>query len=141
MIKENKNVVYNWFESTFGMALLEMSKKMENLMVLSSDVSTSAGLDRFRKLNPNQYVEVGISEQNMIGMATGLAAENFDVVTTTFAPFQTIRCCEQIKINLGYMKHKIIFVGLASGLALGNLGYTHCCIEDIGILCLYQILQ
>ena len=64
----------------------------------------------------------------MIGMATGLAAENFDVVTTTFAPFQTIRCCEQIKINLGYMKHKIIFVGLASGLALGNLGYTHCCI-------------
>ena len=50
--------------ATFGMALLEMSKKMENLMVLSSDVSTSAGLDRFRKLNPNQYVEVGISEQN-----------------------------------------------------------------------------
>ena len=120
--------------ATFGMALLEMSKKMENLMVLSSDVSTSAGLDRFRKLSPDQYVEVGISEQNMIGMATGLAAENFDVVTTTFAPFQTIRCCEQIKINLGYMKHKIIFVGLASGLALGNLGYTHCCIEDIGIL-------
>ena len=84
-------------------------------MVLSSDVSTSAGLDRFRKLNPNQYVELGISEQNMIGMATGLAAENFDVVTTTFAPFQTIRCCEQIKVNLGYMKHKVIFVGLASG--------------------------
>jgi len=120
--------------ATFGMALLEISKDMEELMVLSSDVSTSAGLDRFRKLHPEKYVELGISEQNMIGVATGLSAENYNVVTTTFAPFQTIRCCEQIKVNLGYMKHKVTLVGLASGLALGNLGYTHCCIEDIGIL-------
>ena len=120
--------------ATFGMALLEISKKIENLIVLSSDVSTSAGLDRFRKMHPEKYVELGISEQNMIGVATGLSAENFNVVTTTFAPFQTIRCCEQIKINLGYMEHKVTLVGLASGLALGNLGYTHCCIEDIGIL-------
>ncbi len=120
--------------ATLGMALLEISQKMKDLIVLSGDVSTSAGLDRFRKLNPIQYVELGISEQNMIGVATGLSSENFNVVTTTFAPFQTIRCCEQIKINLGYMKHKVTLVGLASGLALGNLGYTHCCIEDIGIL-------
>ena len=120
--------------ATFGMALLEMSKSIKDLIVLSSDVSTSAGLDRFRKTQTEKYVELGISEQNMIGVATGLAAENFNVVTTTFAPFQTIRCCEQIKVNLGYMKHKVTLVGLASGLALGNLGYTHCCIEDIGIL-------
>ncbi len=120
--------------ATFGMALLEISKDMKDLIVLSGDVSTSAGLDRFRKLQPEKYVEMGISEQNMIGVATGLSAEKFNVVTTTFAPFQTIRCCEQIKINLGYMKHKVTLVGLASGLALGNLGFTHCCIEDVGIL-------
>ena len=108
--------------ATFGMALLEISKDMKDLIVLSGDVSTSAGLDRFRKLQPEKYVEMGISEQNMIGVATGLSAEKFNVVTTTFAPFQTIRCCEQIKINLGYMKHKVTLVGLASGLALGNLG-------------------
>ena len=45
-----------------------------------------------------------------------------------------MRCCEQIKVNLGYMKEKITMVGLASGLVLGNLGYTHCCIEDVGVL-------
>tara|TARA_Y100000031_G_scaffold148114_1_gene183970 strand:- start:670 stop:1356 length:687 start_codon:yes stop_codon:yes gene_type:complete len=45
-----------------------------------------------------------------------------------------MRCCEQIKVNLGYMRQKICMVGIASGLALGTLGYTHCCIEDIGIL-------
>ena len=70
----------------------------------------------------------------MIGVAAGLASENFNVITTTFAPFQTMRCCEQIKVNLGYMRQKICMVGIASGLALGTLGYTHCCIEDVGIL-------
>lgn len=70
----------------------------------------------------------------MIGVAAGLASENFKVITTTFAPFQTMRCCEQIKVNLGYMKQKVCMIGIASGLVLGNLGYTHCCIEDIGIL-------
>ena len=70
----------------------------------------------------------------MIGVATGLATEGFDVITTTFSPFQTARCCEQIKVNLGYMENKVCMVGLASGLVLGNLGYTHCSIEDIGIL-------
>jgi len=103
-------------------------------MVLTCDVSTSAGLDRFRKQFPENYLDLGIAEQNMIGVATGLASEGFEVVTTTFAPFQVLRCCEQIKVNLGYMKEKICMVGLASGLILGNLGFTHCCIEDIGVL-------
>ena len=120
--------------ATIGMAALELAKEIENLMVLTCDVSTSAGLDRFRKTFPDKYLDLGIAEQNMIGVAAGLASENYNVVTTTFAPFQTMRCCEQIKVNIGYMKKKICMVGIASGLVLGNLGYTHCCIEDIGVL-------
>ena len=120
--------------ATLGIAALEMAKTMDNLMVLTCDVSTSAGLDRYRKTYPEKYLDLGIAEQNMIGVAAGLASENFNVITTTFAPFQTMRCCEQIKVNLGYMKQKICMVGIASGLVLGTLGYTHCCIEDIGIL-------
>ena len=120
--------------ATFGLAMLDFVKKYNDLMILTCDVSTSAGLDRFRKQFPDNYIDLGIAEQNLIGVATGLASENFKVVTTTFAPFQAIRCCEQIKVNLGYMKEKITMVGLASGLILGNLGFTHCCIEDIGIL-------
>ena len=120
--------------ATFGMAALELAKEIEDLIVLTCDVSTSAGLDRFRKLYPDKYIDLGIAEQNMIGVAAGLASEKFNVITTTFAPFQTIRCCEQIKVNIGYMKQKICMVGIGSGLALGTLGYTHCCIEDVGIL-------
>ncbi len=120
--------------ATLGLSLLDIAKKDKDLMVVTCDVSTSAGLDRFRKTLPDQYVDLGIAEQNMIGVATGLANQNHKVVTTTFAPFQTLRCCEQIKVNLGYMKEKITMIGLASGLVLGNLGFTHCCIEDIGVL-------
>ena len=120
--------------ATLGIAALELAKEIDNLMVLTCDVATSAGLDRFRKTYPEKYLDLGIAEQNMIGVAAGLASENFNVITTTFAPFQTIRCCEQIKVNLGYMGQKICMVGIASGLALGTLGYTHCCIEDVGIL-------
>jgi transketolase len=120
--------------ATLGMAVLDLAKEMENLMVLTCDVSTSAGLDRFRKTYPEKYVDLGIAEQNLIGVAAGLASENYNVITTTFAPFQTMRCCEQIKVNLGYMRQKVCMVGIASGLVLGNLGYTHCCIEDVGVL-------
>ncbi len=120
--------------ATFGLSMLDLIKKYNDLMILTCDVSTSAGLDRFRKQYPDNYLDLGIAEQNLIGVAAGLASEKFKVVTTTFAPFQAIRCCEQIKVNLGYMKEKITMVGLASGLVLGNLGFTHCCIEDVGIL-------
>ena len=120
--------------ATLGLAINDLAKNMQDLMVLTSDVSTSAGLDRFKKAYPDQYLDVGIAEQNLIGIAAGLASENYNVLTTTFAPFQVMRCCEQIKVNLGYMKHKICLVGIASGLVLVNLGYTHCCVEDVGVL-------
>ena len=120
--------------ATFGIAALELAKEMSDLMVLTCDVSTSAGLDRFRKTFPDKYLDIGIAEQNMIGVAAGLSSEGYNVITTTFAPFQTMRCCEQIKVNIGYMKQKVCMVGIGSGLALGTLGYTHCCIEDIGSL-------
>lgn len=120
--------------ATFGLAALEFAKEFEDLMILTCDVSTSAGLDRFKNQFKEKYLDCGIAEQNMIGIASGLVSENFRVITTTFAPFQTMRCNEQIKVNLGYMKKNICMVGIASGLVLGTLGYTHCCIEDIGAI-------
>ena len=127
-------MVNYWFKSNFWFSSPGVSKKENNLYVLTCDVSTSAGLDRFRKLLPEQFIEVGIAEQNMMGIAAGLASENHKVITTTFSPFQTARCCEQIKMNLGYMKNKVVMVGLASGLVLGTLGFSHCSVEDVGIL-------
>ena len=120
--------------ATFGLIAMELAKKYPDLMITTSDVSTSAGLDRYKNKYPDKFIDVGIAEQNLIGVSAGLSSEGFKVISTTFSPFQTLRCCEQIKVHLGYMKHKICMVGLASGLVLGNLGFTHCSIEDIGSL-------
>lgn len=120
--------------AAFGINAVELGKLYPDLMVLSADVRTSGGLEPFQRTLPEQYLEVGISEQNMICIATGLASEGYRVITTTFAPFETMRCCEQIRVNLGYMQNKVCFVGLGSGLILGNQGFTHCCFEDVGVL-------
>ena len=137
-MKINESTIKIWSRigsrAAFGMAAIELGAKYEDLMILSGDTSTSAGLDRFKKFYPEKFLDVGIAEQNMIGIAAGLSSEGLQVVTTTFSPFQTMRCCEQIKVNIGYMNHKVCMVGLASGLVLGMLGYTHCCIEDVGIM-------
>lgn len=119
---------------TYGLAVMELEKKYENLMVITGDVSTSAGLDRYRKTYPEKYVDVGIAEQNMIGVAAGLADNGFNVFTVTFAPFQVLRCLDQIKVDLAYSNIKVTMTGLASGLVNGPLGNTHCCIEDVGVL-------
>ena len=134
-LDKNKTKLFSTIGSraTFGLVCLDLAKEVENLMVLTSDVSTSAGLDRFKSKFPDKYLDVGIAEQNLIGIATGLSTGGHNVFTTTFAPFQTMRCFEQIKVNLGYMKKKVTMVGIASGVVLGTLGFTHCAIEDISL--------
>jgi len=120
--------------AAYGMTLFDLAPDYDDLIVITADTSTSAGLDRFRNTYPEKYLDVGIAEQNAMGIAAGIASEGMTVALSTFAPFQTMRCCEQIKVNLGYMKHKVVFTGLASGVVLGTLGYTHCCIEDMAIM-------
>ena len=120
--------------ATYGLSIMELAKTDDKLVIVTSDTSTSAGLDRFKKKYPERYFDMGIAEQNTLGVAAGLANEGLNVFVSTFAPFQTMRCLEQIKINLAYMEIPITFVGLASGLSLGYLGYSHCCIEDCGVL-------
>jgi transketolase len=138
MVEINSKSIKNWSivgpRPTIGLILFEIAKSLDNLMVVTADVSTSAGLDRYRRTYPEKFVDTGISEQNMIGIAAGLADNGYNVFTTTFAPFQTLRCLDQIKVDLAYSEIGVTMVGLASGLIQGPLGNTHCCIEDIGAL-------
>lgn len=120
--------------AVFGLTTLELAKRYDDFLVLSADVRSSAGLEPLWREAPNSYLDVGIGEQNMIALAAGLASEGTRVVTTTFAPFETMRCCEQIRVNLAYMRQNVTMVGLAAGLALGLQGFTHCCFEDVGVL-------
>jgi len=119
---------------TFGMEMLEKAENNDNLIVITADVAIPAGLDRFRKKYPDKFMDVGIAEQNMIGIAAGLASEGFDIYTTTYAPFHTLRCLEQIRMDIAEMKWPVRMVGLSSGVVLGMIGNMHCSFEDIAIL-------
>lgn len=118
----------------FGQAILALAETKQNLMVLSADLGISSGLDRFKKAYPDKFLNVGIAEQNMIGVAAGLAKEDFIVFATSFAPFISMRCSEQIRMNLGYMNLNVKAVAIGSGIAMAHLGVSHYGIEDASIM-------
>ncbi len=136
MIKKSDLKQFSRFgpRAMFGQFMMEIAKKNKNLMVLSADLGRSSGLDRFKKEFPENYISVGISEQNLIGVASGLSKEGYKVFVTSFAPFLSMRASEQIRMNLGYMKHNVNLVALGSGLAMGFLGNSHFGLEDIAVM-------
>jgi transketolase len=119
---------------TFGVAMLDAAVGIENLMVLTADLAATSGLDRFRAAYPDQFLNVGIAEQNMIGIAAGLAKEGHNVFVTTFSNFAAMRSYEQIRLHLGYMGLNVKVIGLAGGLAMGHFGNTHYGIEDLALM-------
>ncbi|MEQ9859868.1 transketolase [Pectobacterium cacticida] len=119
---------------TFGVTLLELAQQHDNLVALSADLCKSSGLARFSTTYPERFFNAGIAEQNMVGMAAGLAAGGFVPFVTSFANFLTMRAGEQVRHNLGYMNENVKLVGLASGVATGMFGATHHGIEDIAAI-------
>jgi transketolase len=118
----------------FGQFMLRLGAVNDDLMVVSADLGRSSGLDRFKKQFPEKYLSVGISEQNMVGVAAGLAKEGFKVFVTSFAPFLSMRASEQIRMNLGYMELGVNLVALGGGLSMGYLGNSHFGLEDIAVM-------
>ena len=102
--------------------------------VFCADVAVRIGLDNFRKEYPDNFVEAGIAEQNMIGMASAMANEGFHVMAVAYAPFLTARVMDQIKVFLGYMKSPVVLLGIGAGLVSGDLGATHTALEDIAMM-------
>jgi transketolase len=119
---------------TFGVVLNELASQNEGIVALSADLCTTSGLDRFGQSFPDRFVNVGIAEQNMVGLAAGLAANDFVPFASSFANFLALRSCEQIRHFMGYMKENVKLVGLAAGFAMGMFGTTHYGIEDIAAL-------
>ncbi len=118
----------------FGMASLDAAKADERFMLLTADLAQLSGMDRFAKQYPSQFVNAGIAEQNMLGMAAGLASEGFLPVASTYATFITMRSCEQLRHYFGYMGLKTLIIGSGAGLCQGFAGNTHYTIEDMSIV-------
>jgi transketolase len=118
----------------FGQAVLAVAEHHPEMMVISADLGNSSGLDRFKKTYPDQFLNVGIAEQNMIGVAAGLAKEGFNVFATSLAPFITMRAAEQVRMNLGYMNMNVKAVAIGSGVSMAFLGNSHFGIEDAAVM-------
>jgi transketolase len=118
----------------YGQALLDIATDNERVVALSADLGNSSGLDRFKKTFPDRFINVGVAEQNLVGVAAGVAREGFIPFASSFAPFISMRASEQVRMNLGYMNLNVKAVGIGSGLAMGFLGNSHFGLEDVAVL-------
>ncbi|MBQ3442765.1 MAG: transketolase [Selenomonadaceae bacterium] len=119
---------------SFFVHLTDKAKSNEDLVVLTADVGSWVGLEKFQKQCPEQFYNIGIAEQNMVGIAAGMTKTGLNVFAMTYAVFITARAFDQVRVNLGYMKYPIKLVGRSSGLFSSYLGATHYSWEDIALM-------
>ncbi|UOF91386.1 1-deoxy-D-xylulose-5-phosphate synthase [Fodinisporobacter ferrooxydans] len=119
--------------STFVKCLIEQAKADERIFLITPDLGYSV-LEEFANLFPNRFLNVGIAEQNAIGIASGLALSGKIVYVYSIIPFITMRCFEQIRVDVAYMETNVRIVGVGAGLSYGPQGATHHAIEDIAIM-------
>jgi transketolase len=117
----------------FFNTLAEHAQKNKNIILLVADIGFKV-IDRFKSVNPKQFFNVGIAEQNMAGIATGLALSGKKVFCYSIANFTTLRSIEHIRNGACYHNLDIKFVSGGSGYSYGSLGYTHHAIEDLAIM-------
>ena len=118
---------------TFINTLIECAKKDESIFVLVGDLGFSV-FEEFASLFPNRYINVGVAEQNMTGMAAGLAHEGYKVITYSIGNFNTLRCFEQIRNDVCYHNLNVKMISVGAGFSYGTAGYTHFAIEDIATM-------
>ncbi len=118
----------------FTDSLLEMARKDKNVVVVTSDARGSVTLGDFATELPDQFVEVGIAEQNAVGIAAGLASAGKNVFVCGPACFYVARSLEQVKVDLAYSHYPVRVLGVSGGLSYGALGASHHSLHDIAVL-------
>ena len=114
-------------------ALLDTKKKGDGLYLIVGDIGFGV-FEEFEEKHREDYLNIGICEANMIGVSAGMAMNGFTPVVYTIVPFLTMRCFEQIRVDIAMHNQKVILVGVGGGLAYGNLGPTHHSFEDIVLM-------
>jgi transketolase len=115
-------------------ALLEEVGSGQPVVVGTADLQYSNGLSKFASKCPERFVQFGISEQNMVSAAAGLAASGEVPYVATFASFLALLCCEQIRMDVAYSKLPVRLIGHHAGISLGFYGTSHHATEDLAIM-------
>ncbi len=117
----------------FARCITQLADEDERVVLLSGDIGNRL-FDQFRARHPKRFYNCGVAEANMTSVAAGLALCGLRPVTYTIAAFNTVRCLEQIKIDLCYHRAPVVVVGTGAGLSYANLGATHFSCEDLAQL-------
>jgi transketolase len=120
--------------SGFGDGIAEAARKNPNIVALTADLAGSMKLQTFIKEFPERFIQVGIAEANMIGIAAGLTIGGHIPFTTTFANFSTGRVYDQIRQSVAYSGKNVKICASHAGVTLGEDGATHQILEDIGLM-------
>lgn len=121
-------------QDVFASTLLELAQQDPQILVVTSDSRGSGKLVPYGEALPQQIVEVGIAEQNLVGVSAGLAATGKKVFTISPACFLTARALEQIKNDVAYSDRHVRLVGISAGVSYGALGSTHHSLHDYAVL-------
>lgn len=139
MIEFNKRNMRSWSimginPSVWSVGFGDVAENRDDLAVLTADLSRFSGLERMASKHPEMFYNVGIAEQNMIGVAAGMAMEGYQTYVTTYAPFVTYRCADQIRHLMGNMNLNIKAIGSSAGLTSGWSGTALLAIGDLALM-------
>lgn len=119
--------------SALARTLYELAKEDDRIVVVVADISPAGAMDDLRREFPARFINVGVAEQSMIGLAAGLAQRGFRPFCYTIAPFALFRPYEFIRCDLAYQRLPVTIVGMGAGLSYSTLGGTHQAIEDVAV--------
>jgi len=120
---------------TYGRTLVELGKQNPNVIVMDADLSPSTMTRFFAEEFPDRFFDCGLEEQNMIGIAAGLAASGKTVFASTFAVFASCRCFDQLRMCLSQPRANVKIVATHGGITVGEDGTSHHAIEDFALYC------
>lgn len=118
----------------YGKALVELGRENPNIIVLDADLSSSTQTIAFGKAFPDRFINVGLAEQNLMGLAAGLAASGKTVFASTFAVFATSRCYDQVRVSIAQTHLNVKIVASHAGISVGEDGASHQAIEDLALM-------
>ena len=118
----------------YGEVLSQMGEKYPNLVAMTADLAKSTKIGRFEKRYPERFINVGIAENSLFGMAAGLAQSGLLPVVSTFAVFASLRCAEQVRTDICYQNLNVKIIATHAGISFGQAGSTHHCTEDIAVM-------
>jgi transketolase len=118
----------------FGETLVELGEQNRRIVVLDADLNTSSRTVLFKQRFPDRFVQCGIAEANLFGMAAGLAAQGFVTFPSTFAAFATRKALDQVYVNIAYPNLDVKIAGSYCGMTATECGPSHNCAEDIAVM-------